>query len=167
MTQRGHSVIRVFEGVTRIALQLIARNGLVQLVHGVVREGILGLRRCKILRHVREAGKVGREIEQRDRLSVTGANMNVGRQQIRNRIGKLDLATPHHVREQDSGEYLGHGTDLEHTLTINRQRTAPRITMSDHAPRPGFVHQAYDDASDSVAICQLPEHSLNARVRWE
>jgi hypothetical protein len=80
---------------------------------------------------------------------------------IRNRIGKLDLATPHRVLKQDSREHLRHGTDLEHTLGIKRECLGTGIAMSEHAPSPSFIQQANDDASDPVVADKLLEHCLD------
>ena len=85
----------------------------------------------------------------------------MGWQQIRDRGRKLDLATLHHVREQDSGEHLGHGTDLEHAVTSKRECVWTRVAVSKHAPGASFIHQSDDDPSDAIVLHQLLEHRVD------
>jgi hypothetical protein len=107
------------------------------------------------------------EIEQRDHLSVASRDTSARWKQVGKRIGKLDLAAPHHIGQQDPCEHLRHGTDLEHTLSIQRARIGARIAISKHAPRASFIKQSNDDASDSVAVDKLLEHGLDRCVRGQ
>jgi len=168
MTQQGDADVGVLDSVTRIARKLVGRKKLVHPAHGVAHVRILvHFHRCTIRRVHRQAGKVGGEIEQCNGLPVSFGNANVARQQVRNGIGKVNLASSHHVCQQDSGEHLRHGTDLEHALTVERTRAGTRIAMRDHPPSPIFVQQAHDDAPDSMAVHELLEQYLHLRVRWE
>jgi hypothetical protein len=40
------------------------------------------------------------------------------------------------------------------------------MAVGEHAPGPGFIQQANDDAPDSVVVDKPLEHCLDRGVRW-
>ena len=90
----------------------------VELLYGIIGIGIFLVPRPEIRRQARQTRRISDQIKERDRLVVEGLGSAFGGQIFLHRVGQLDLATRHRVRQQQRREHLGDGADLKDGVAV-------------------------------------------------
>lgn len=66
-----------------------------------------------------QAGSVGYQVEQRDLSAMTSRHRDGGRQILLHRIIEVHFTAFDHVLQQQTGKWLGDGSDIEKGVTVD------------------------------------------------
>ena len=150
-----------------IAIECERCQELVQQLGRVPRVLVVGIRGHEIRWTQWQAGRVRRQVEQRD-LAIAAAQEGqvLRRQQLRDRIVERDFAALHHVRQQQRSEHLGDRADVEDGIAAHRS-----LVVRSHRPvRDDSPARRIDDADDDARGLPLRfdtsrQHVANLCVR--
>ena len=120
MPEQAEAEIGVFVVRTRIELQRVSGKKVVKPFDSIIRVRIVLVLRREIEGHSGQAGRIGRQIEQGDPFSALRGHFYVTGQKLRYRVLERDFAARRHFGEQQRGEHLGDGADLEHGIGVER-----------------------------------------------
>ncbi len=139
VSQETHTEIRILVCLAHVAGQLVARQEGVQLLDRVIGVRVGRVARRQVRREAGQAGRLGRQVDERDLAAIACGDPHRCRQILRDWIVEADRAVRHHRCKNRRREGLGDGADLEHAVFGNphRHHAAPAVS----------VEQAHDDAA--------------------
>ena len=165
MPQKPYGQIGILEARSDRPGQRIIVEKFVHLFYGIVRIGIVSIRRGEIIGQSGQPRMVSRQVAERDRTVVRAGDPHRCGQQSVDWIVQRNLPALDHIRQQDRGKNLGNRTDLKRGVTIGLQvAVAAHPTVADDLAPLGIDHPDHDPRPPADRIDALLQDAFDRRV---